>query len=609
MCGIVGYIGKKQAFPILIDGLKRLEYRGYDSAGVCVLENDTAFCVRSPGRILKLEEKIGDVAVSGSVGIAHTRWATHGQPNEANAHPHADCTGTIFVAHNGIIENYRELRDMLEKEGHVFSSETDTETLAHLIERYDLTMVLEDAVSQALELISGTFGLAVVSLSEPQKIVVARRSSPLLIGIGEGEYLVASDASAVIAHTKEVVYLNDDEIAVLTPDAWKLRTLDRRALTRSSEILEWSHEEAERGGYPFFMAKEIHEAPLAVENALRGRIVFEEGNAKLGGLEDIADTLRAVKRLIIVSCGTSYYAGLSGAMMIEEYAGIPVEVYNASEFRYRAIPFNEGTVVLAISQSGETADTLAAIREAKKKGLLSLGIVNVVGSSIARETDAGIYNHAGPEIGVASTKAFISQLTVLALLAVYLGRMRGMSFETGQEILRELKGLPACLERILKKENAIKALAEIYTGFENFFFIGRRYQYPTALEGALKLKEISYIHSEGYAAGEMKHGPIALISKKFPTVAMALTDSMYEKMISNIQEIKARKGPIIAIANEGNENIKNITQDVIYIPKTLEMLMPILAVVPLQLFAYHVAVLRGCDVDKPRNLAKSVTVE
>jgi glucosamine--fructose-6-phosphate aminotransferase (isomerizing) len=556
-----------------------------------------------------LEEKLNGTIASAGTGIAHTRWATHGVPTEANAHPHADCTGTIFIVHNGIIENYQTLRKLLTSEGHVFRSDTDSEILAHLIEKCGRQVPLELAVLQALRDVLGTFALAVVSTAEPQKLVVARRSSPLLIGIGAEETFVASDASAIMPHTRRVLYLNDDEAALITPGGVSVRTLHNRSIQKAESSIDWSAEEAERNGFAHFMAKEIHEGPGAIENALRGRVVDSQGSVQLDGLESVASVLRETRRIVLVSCGTSYFAGLAGGLMLEEHADVPTEVIHASEFRYRSMPFDPNTAVVAISQSGETADTLAAVQEAKRRGLLTLGVVNVVGSSIARETDAGVYNHAGPEIGVASTKSFLSQLSVLALLAVYLGRMRSMDRPSARRILRGLRRLPDGVRRILEQEEKIRALAERYVEYENFLYIGRKYQFPTALEGALKLKEISYIHAEGFPAGEMKHGPIALITKRVPTVALAPSDSMYGKMVSNISEIRSREGPVLALATEGNEDIRAIASDVFHIPATLEMLAPLLAVIPLQLLAYHIAVLRGCDVDKPRNLAKSVTVE
>jgi len=608
MCGIVGYIGNKNAVSIGLEGLKRLEYRGYDSAGIAAIEKSgKVYCKKLAGRVAKLESKIQNKIYS-NVAIMHTRWATHGPPINKNAHPHWDCKKEIFVVHNGIIENYKPLKEKLEKEGHGFNSETDTEILAHLIERF-FQGNLEEAVRKALKLIKGTYGIAVISKNEPSKIVIARNSSPLLIGVGKNEYIVASDASAIVNHTKKVVYLNDKEIGVITPKDFWITSLDKEPVKKNIQELEWGVEEAEKGGFDHFMLKEIFEQPEVIENALRGRLIKKEGLAKLGGLESIEKKLKEIKKIIIVACGTSYYAGLVGEYMLEEYAGIPTEVEYGSEFRYRKPIIDKETVVIAVSQSGETADTLAAIREAKRKGALTLGIINVVGSTIARETDAGIYNHAGPEIGVASTKAFVSQLIILALLTLFLGRERDMSLIMGKRIAEELSKLAGLVQKILKKDNEIKFLAKKYCKFDNFLYIGRKYNYPVALEGALKLKEISYIHAEGYGAGEMKHGPIALIDKNFPTVALVPSDSVYEKMISNIEEIKARSGSVIAIATSGNNKIKRLVNDVIYIPKTLEMLTPVLSIIPLQLLAYHIGVLRGCDVDKPRNLAKSVTVE
>lgn len=613
MCGIIGYTGAHKALPILIEGLKRLEYRGYDSAGLCVLNKNEPTRVRSVGRINALENAIAPLVnkiSDAQIGIAHTRWATHGTPTENNAHPHADCTNTIFIAHNGIIENYKILREHLKTSGHTFATETDTEVLAHLIEEEQKQGdALADAVMRALHQVVGAFGLVVMSKNEPDKIIAARRSSPLLIGVGENGHFVASDASALIQHTREVIYLNDDEMAILTPNDCQVRALDGRNIPATKETIDWSLEEANKKGFATFMEKEIHEGPEAVANALRGRLLPAEGRVKLGGLEAVEKRLRTINRIAIVSCGTSYYAGEIGALMLEEYAKLPVTVTHASEFRYRDIPLDRDTAVLAISQSGETADTLAAVRESKRRGLLTLGIVNVVGSSIARETDAGVYNHAGPEIGVASTKAFVSQLAVFALLTVYLGRMRNMPLTIGQRIVKELATLPSLMESVLKQSDQIKKIAKKYSHSTDFLYIGRKYNYPTALEGALKLKEISYLHAEGYPGGELKHGPIALISSDFPTVAIAPEDSVYEKMISNIEQIKARQGQVIAIGTEGDTHLAKIASEIILIPKTLEMLTPVLAVMPLQFFAYHLATILGRDVDKPRNLAKSVTVE
>lgn len=612
MCGIFGYTGNKQALPIVLDGLRRLEYRGYDSAGVALPCMQTMFSAKAVGRIAKLEEALASMQIPmATAGIGHTRWATHGVPSQANAHPHSDCSGALWVCHNGIIENWRELRENLEKDGHMFRSETDTEVLPHLIEALleNEQMPLAEAVTRALSRVTGTFGVAVVHMRNPGELVVSRRSSPLIIGVGEKEMFVASDPAALLRHTKQVVYLDEDELAVLTPNEYRVRSLGRELRQKIPTTLEWSVQEAEKSGFTHFMQKEIFEGPVAIENAVRGRILRDEGSAKLGGLEEVLERMRGVDRLSIVSCGTSYYAGLVGECMLEEYADIPVDVLHASEFRYRKIPVDGNTAVLFVSQSGETADTLAALREAKRKGLLTLGMVNVVGSSIARETDAGVYNHAGPEIGVASTKAFMSQLIVFALLTVWLGRMRGMSQATGSRITDELSRIPQYAREAMKAAPFIEALAKKYAAFENFLYLGRKYNYPTALEGALKLKEISYIHAEGYPAGEMKHGPIALISSQFPTFAIAPRDSVYEKTVSGIEEVRARGGRVIALTTEGNMELERIADDVVYIPKTLEMLTPVLAVIPLQLFAYYIAVERGCDVDKPRNLAKSVTVE
>ena len=609
MCGIIGYIGNKNAVSVGLEGLRRLEYRGYDSAGMTALSNKgRVYCEKLAGRVANLEQKLQEKNINSNIAIMHTRWATHGKPTSKNAHPHWDCKKEIFVVHNGIIENYKILKEKLEKEGHRFSSETDTEVLSHLIEKF-FSSDLEEAVRKALKLVKGTYGIAVVSKKEPNKIVIARNSSPLLVGIGEDEYIIASDASAVVGYTKNVVYLNDGEIGVITPKDFQILTLDKQAVKKDVQELEWDVEEAEKRGFPHFMLKEIFEQPEAIENAIRGRLIKKEGLAKLGGLEDVEKKLRKIKKIIIIACGTSYYAGLIGEYMLEEYAGISTEVEYASEFRYRKPVLDPNVVVITISQSGETADTLAAIKESKRKGALTLGIVNVVGSTIARETDAGVYNHAGVEIGVASTKAFVSQLSILALFTLFLGRQRQLSLVMGKRIAEELSQIPVLVKKVLAKNDSIRVLAKKYHKFSNFLYIGRKYNYPIALEGALKLKEISYAHAEGYGAGEMKHGPIALIDESFPTMAVVPSDSVYEKMISNIEEIKARNGPIIALATQGNKKIEKLVDEVIYIPKTLEMLTPILSIIPLQLFAYHVGALRGCDVDKPRNLAKSVTVE
>lgn len=610
MCGIVGYIGKNKDVSLGIEALKRLEYRGYDSAGLAVFNQEAKeiFFVKSTGRIAQLEKKFYSNPVQGCPFILHTRWSTHGVPNETNAHPHFDCQKNIFLVHNGIIENYKILKEKLVQEGHKFSSDTDTEVLAHLIEKFFLNN-LEDAVRKSLKLVKGTYGLAVISKKDPQKIVAARNSSPLLLGLGDEEYIVASDPSAIISQTKKIVYLGDKEIAILTPSRFSIQDLDQNRIEKTVSEIDWDLQEAQKGGYLHFMLKEIMEQPESIANSLRGRLIADSGLARLGGLNSVEEKLKEIKKINIIACGTAFYAGLTGGYMLEEYAGLPCRVDLASEFRYRKPIIDKQTASLFISQSGETADTLAALAEVKRKGGLTLGIVNSVGSSAARETEAGVYNHAGPEMGVASTKAFTSQLAILALLTLFFGRQRDMSLVIGQRIAREISEIPELISRVLKNAAEIKALAEKYKDSNNFLYLGRKYNYPVALEGALKLKEISYIHAEGCGAGEMKHGPIALIDEKFPTLAICPSDSVYEKMISNIEEIKARKGKVIAVATEGNEEIKKMTDDVIYIPKTLEMLTPILSAVPLQLFAYYTGILRGCDVDKPRNLAKSVTVE
>jgi len=610
MCGIFAYTGRKNSTSILLDGLTSLEYRGYDSAGIFV-PGAGAKAIKSVGAVGNLRQKIGKKKeIRGTSGIAHLRWATHGEPTEANAHPHHDCSKQIWVVHNGIIENFKELKEKLVKKGHTFVSSTDTEVLAHLIEHYlKEKRDFEKAVMAALNDIKGTYGIAVSYDKEPEKIIAARLGAPVVLGLGEGENFIASDPSPILRHTKDVLYLHDGEIAVITPSSHLIYTLDNNRVVRDKQIVDWDIEQAQKGGFEHFMLKEIMEGPEVIQNTIRGRLILEKGMAKLGGLEMVSEKLRSMKRIIIVGCGTAYYAGLVGEYMLEEYAGIPVEVEVGSEFRYRKPIIDEHTILLAISQSGETADTLEAIREAKRKGALTLGIVNTVGSTIARETDAGIYNHAGPEMGVASTKAFVSQLTALSLLTLFLGRQRNMSLTVGKRIAEEIKILPEKMQAILSHKDHIRKVAEKYSDARDFLFIGRKYNYPIAFEGALKLKEVSYIHAEGYGAGEMKHGPLAMIDENFPTLAIALSDSVYEKTISNIQEIKARKGKVIAIATEGDENIKDLANDMIYIPKTLEMLSPILTVVPLQLFAYYIALKKGLSIDRPRNLAKSVTVE
>ncbi|HTL73017.1 MAG TPA: glutamine--fructose-6-phosphate transaminase (isomerizing) [bacterium] len=616
MCGIIGYVGKKSASPILLEGLRRLEYRGYDSAGVAVL-NKTDLVVRK--KLGKIDEGIAQLLktepVTGHLGIAHTRWATHGIPSDKNSHPHLDASGKIAVVHNGVIENYDAIKQKLVKAGHKFKSDTDTEVLAHLIGEYYAKRRgkngdgLTQAICDALREVIGTYGLAVICTDFPNTIVGARRGSPLIIGIGKDENFVTSDANAIVAHTKKVVYLNEYDVATITGERFDVLNLGTDTANVQISKLEFSQEDAVRGKHAHFMLKEIYEQPQTVLNALRGRLDFEGATAKFGGLNMTSSELRNIDRIVIAASGTSWHAALVGEYLIEELAQIPVEVEFAHEFCYRNCPLEKNTVLLVLSQSGETADTLAALREAKRRGHRALAIVNVVGSTIARESDGGIYMHAGPEIGVASTKAFVSTLTVLSLLAIHLGRMRNLPAKRALEILHALEALPKQIEKMLAQNDSLKTLAKKYAKAGDFFFLGRGYTFPIALEGALKLKEISYIHAEGYSAAEMKHGPIALIDDKTPTVFLVPQDAMYEKTMANLAMIRARKGPIIALATEGDKGIKKVADDVIYMPKTLEPLNPILASVPLQLFAYHIAVARGCDVDKPRNLAKSVTVE
>jgi len=608
MCGIVSYVGEKQARPILIGGLKQLEYRGYDSAGIAVQDGSTISCQRSVGKIIELEKKINSLEMKGTMGIAHTRWATHGEPTEYNAHPHTDQGQKVFVVHNGIIENYAFLKKKLKKEGCRFYSETDTEVLAHLI-GIQFEGNLAEAVRKTMSQVEGTFGLAVIHQDVPGEIVVARRGSPLVIGVSDEGHFAASDVSAMVRYTNQVIHLEDNELATLRRDDFLISTARAEPIQRSIETVEWHAEDAELNGFPHFMLKEIYEQPETVRNAMRGRLELGEGVPKLGGITPVWEELKKCRHLVIVACGTSYYAGCVGRYVFEKLTDIDVEVEVASEFRYRKLNFPSNTFIIAISQSGETADTLAAIREAKRKGARLLGIVNVVGSSISRETEAGIYNHAGPEIGVASTKIFTSQLTILILLALLLGRHQNLSLTEGVEAIRALQRLPEQIRNILSQANHIEAIAEKYHTCQNWLFLGRKFNYPIAMEGALKLKEISYIHAEGYAAGEMKHGPIALITPEMPTVAILPKDDMYEKMISNIQEIKSRKGPVIAITTEGNKEVGDVADEIIEIPATLDFLNPLLAVVPCQLLAYYCASLLNRDIDKPRNLAKSVTVE
>ena len=609
MCGIIGYIGNKPATPILIEGLRRLEYRGYDSAGIAVVENDEVCRVRMPGKVEKLAAKIAQNQFEGTIGIGHTRWATHGKPSEANAHPHANGDETIMLIHNGIIENYQSLSSQLRSRGYHFTSETDTEVMAHLIDdayRGDLV----HAVKQALRQVTGTYGLVVMHIRHPDQLVAARRGSPMVLGVGDGEMLLASDVSAFLRLTDKVVYLEDDDIISVTTKGFTIDTLAGGQVQRDAEQIEWQDDAADLEGFPHYMLKEIFEQPETITNAIRGRLVESEGMAHFGGLDDVLEEgMKAAQHLVIISCGTSYYAGLYARYVFEKLTDLTVEVEIASEMRYRKTNIRPGTVVLAISQSGETADTVAAMREAKRKGALLLGLVNVVGSTISRMTQAGVYNHGGPEIGVASTKIFTSQCCILAMMALLHGRFNHLSVTDGMEVVYGLLHLPDDINRVLKEANHIHAIAAKYTHADNFLFIGRKYNYPMALEGALKLKEISYIHAEGCAAGEMKHGFIAMIDENFPTVCLATRDTTYEKTVSNMQEIKSRNGRIIAIATEGDDEIGNIADDVIYTPATLDFLQPIPAVVALQLFAYYCALERGCDIDQPRNLAKSVTVE
>ena len=622
MCGIVGYVGKQSAAPIILEGLRRLEYRGYDSAGISVITPDGLAMRKRKGKIDEGLAKLLKVQpLAGGLGIGHTRWATHGPPSDENSHPHQDASGRIAVVHNGIIENFDRLKDRQIKAGHHFLSATDTEVLAHLIgEHYERQRAanvippagihpLAHAVMEALREVIGTYGIAVVCADYPGVIIGARRGSPLIIGVGDGENLLASDATAIAPHTRQVVYLNDYDVATLTADRFTVASLGSDTAQVQISQLEFSPEAAERGEFAHYMLKEIFEQPRTVANALRGRVDLEDGTAKFGGLNLTTAELRAIDQIVITACGTSWHAALVGEYLFEEFAHIPVEVEYASEFRYRNAPIETDTLVLAITQSGETADTLASLRETRRRGHKVLAICNVVGSTIAREADGGIYLHAGPEIGVASTKAFTSQVTALTLLALHMGRIRMLSLNRGRQILQALEAIPDQIERILGQNATIERLAKKYAGARNFFFLGRQYNFPVALEGALKLKEISYIHAEGYPAAEMKHGPIALIDDTTPSVVIIPSDAMYDKTLSNLEVVKARKGPVIAIATEGNSTLAKQVDDIIYVPATLEPLFPLLAVVPLQLLAYHIAVARGCDVDKPRNLAKSVTVE
>ena len=611
MCGIVGYVGPEEAGPILLQGLKRLEYRGYDSAGIALLNGSGVQVVKRPGKLSSLEQAVQDAAPAGNCGIAHTRWATHGAPNELNAHPHTSSEGDIALVHNGIIENANDIRTQLSAIGYVFTSETDTEAVVHLIDRLWVEgEPLEDAVAAALRRVEGAYGIAVVSSRDPGKLVIARNGSPLLIGVGKnGETLAGSDAAAVIALTRDVVYLDDGDCAVLDMDGYRIKNIHGAQVNRTRHEVTWNLEAIEKGGYEHFMLKEIFEQPSSLRDVMRGRLLEEDGDSRLGGIADHQPDLSRVKRVVITACGTSWHAALLGEYMIEELARIPVEVEYASEFRYRNPVLEDGTLVLAISQSGETADTLAALREAKHRGISTMGVVNVVGSTIARETDYGIYLHAGPEIGVASTKAFTSQLVALALVTLNIGRRRHLSVVQGGGIVRALKELPAQVEKVLELDAQIRRLAEAYADARNFLYLGRGLQFPVALEGALKLKEVSYIHAEGYPAAEMKHGPIALIDQDMPVVVLAPRDAVYHKVVSSVEEVKARHGRIIAVVTDEAPELEGKVDHIIRVPQTIALLQPVLTTVPLQLLAYHMAMIRGSDVDQPRNLAKSVTVE
>ena len=615
MCGIVAYIGRSNALPVLMDGLRRLEYRGYDSAGVAIFEGGQIHLRKSVGRIANLAEEIEKNPVSGSIGISHTRWATHGAVTRENAHPHTDKSGRLHLVHNGVIENYQTLRDQLIERGHVFHSQTDTEVLAHLVgEAFDRATsrneaALVEAVRQALRQVIGTYGISVVHADVSGVIIGARRGSPLVLGIGKNEHFLASDVSAIVAHTRDVVFLNDYEIIALQAEGFEITTVSGNGADYQVSKVEYSADSVDKGHYPHYMLKEIHEQPNSVRDALRGRLCLEGATAKLGGLNMSNADLRSVDRIVLVGCGTAFHSALAGEYLIESLAHIPVECEFASEFRYRNIPLDRDTLVFVVSQSGETADTLAALRESQRKGHRTLGICNNVASTIARESDGGVYMHAGPEIGVAATKSFTSQLTIFALLGLLLGRIRHLSHSEGLEIIAAMEKLPDLVARTLQLDAQIAAIAKKYAHSKSFLFMGRQAQYPIALEGALKLKEISYISASGYPSAELKHGVIALITEEAPSLFIAPRDAVFEKNISNIEEVKARKGPVIAIGTEGDTALAKICDDVILIPDCPHYLTPILSVIPLQLLSYHIAAELGCDVDKPRNLAKSVTVE
>jgi glucosamine--fructose-6-phosphate aminotransferase (isomerizing) len=612
MCGIVGYIGDKNVYPILIQGLQRLEYRGYDSAGLAIFNSELKV-FKCKGRVADLEKFVSAEDISGHIGIGHTRWATHGEPNDRNAHPHTSMNGDFVLVHNGIIENYAELKSDLIKKDYTFQSDTDTEVLVNLIEyfyRNAEEVNAEIAVRLALSKVVGAYGIVVICKNEKDQLIAARKGSPLVIGIGRSEYFIASDATPIVNYTDSVIYLNDHDVAIITKDSLTLKTVENNPVAFKITKVDMSIGDLEKGDFEHFMLKEIFEQPKTIEDTFRGRILPDRSDIVLGGLLDVFPKILKAKRIIIIGCGTSWHAALVGEYLIEEYARVPVEVEYASEFRYRNPILNSDDVVIAITQSGETADTLAALRMAKEKGATILGICNVVGSSIARETDAGVYTHAGVEIGVASTKAFTAQVTVITLFALKLAKEKGqISPELYLQLISELSEIPEKLKSILVKHPAIKEIAAKYKDSVNALYLGRGYLFPVALEGALKLKEISYIHAEGYAAGEMKHGPIALVDDNLPVIVVAAKDHYYEKIVSNIQEVKARKGNIIAVVTEGDDVLKNMVNDVFEIPKSHPAVSPLLAIIPLQLFSYYIAVMRGCDVDQPRNLAKSVTVE
>lgn len=617
MCGIIGYIGKRQASPILLDGLRRLEYRGYDSAGMAVFGGAHGMeLVKRAGRIENLRLAVNEINPQGQSGISHTRWATHGAPTDENAHPHRDLSGGLVVVHNGVIENYQSLRDQMIEAGHVFESETDTEVLAHLIGRYfdaseepDGEKKLIGAVKAAVAKVKGTYGLAVMHEAVPGVMVGARLGSPLVVGLGKGEHFLASDVSALVAHTRDVVYLNDYDIVSLSEEGYNVQSHEGRAASVKVSRVDFTENEAEKGDFPHFMLKEIFEQPISLQNALRGRLSRDEATAVLGGLNMTPQELRNVDRIILSGCGTAFHAAMVGEYLLESMARIPTEVEIASEFRYRNVPTDKGTLQFVISQSGETIDTLAALREAKRKGMRCLGMVNNVASTIARETDGGVYIHAGPEIGVAATKTFTSQVALLTLLGLLFGRIHHLSSVDGLEMIDALEAIPDQITSILKQSERIKEIAQKHCHAEGMLFMGRQLNYPVALEGALKMKEISYIYASGHPSAELKHGVIALVKPDMPSVFIAPDDAVYDKNVSNIEEVRARKGPVIAVTTEGRTDLERITDDVIYVPECPTFLSPLLTVIPLQLLAYHTAVARGCDVDKPRNLAKSVTVE